>query len=119
MDNPSPEGHPMPTITRLDVCLKRVYDYQLEALICPHAEQAFALDWPAINRSTAEVLRRIGMAVWFVGREPMSEADDSPFVVVELDRATGMVWFGVATVDELPAARPASVFDEDGRPIDD
>jgi hypothetical protein len=109
----------MPAIDRLDAGLKRVYDYHLEALVCPHAEQAFARDWPAINRSTAEVLHRIGTPVWFVGREPMSELDDSPFVVVELDGPSGMVQFRPATVDELPVACPASRFDEEGRSLDD
>jgi hypothetical protein len=107
----------MPTLTRLYASLKRLYDYHLESLVCDHTARTFARDWPAINRSTAEVLRRVGSPVWFVGREPMSEADDSPFVVVELDRPSGMVRFRVATVDDLAAARPASVFDEDGRPI--
>jgi hypothetical protein len=108
----------MTTITRLDACLKRVHDYHLEALLDPHAEQSFSRDWPSINRSMAEVLRRVGSSVWFVGREPMSEWDDSPFVVVELDGPSGMVRFRAATVDDLAVARPASVFDEDGRMLD-
>jgi hypothetical protein len=109
----------MPATDTLNASLKRVYDYYLDSLTCEHTEVLVARDWRAINLSTAEVLRRIGSPVWIVARDPLSEFDDSPFVLVALDEPSGMVRFRPATVDDLPRACPASLFDGCGRPLED
>jgi hypothetical protein len=92
----------------------RVYAYYLDSLRDEHSSRIFARDWPGINRTLGEALRRVGGAAWWADRESAAPADDTPYVLASLDEATGTVRLVPATHAEILPHPHASLYLWDG-----
>ena len=86
----------MTTARTLADSLADVYRYYLSAILDDDTARKWSRDWPAIELGLADVLRRIGRQVWWKDHEPTDESDVTPYVVADLDEATGRVTFGDA-----------------------
>jgi hypothetical protein len=108
---------PMIDFDSLAARLEKSYDLYLASRIDERAGALFERDWPALSRTTAAILRRIGSPVWFLGRNAYRPQDDTPYVVVGLDGGAGLVSFRPATIGDLDGCRFAALYDELGRSI--
>jgi hypothetical protein len=97
--------------------LRAVHRYYHDALTSDHTERLWRRDWDANSRPLVSALARIGSPVACLAREPMSSADDTPYVIASVDPSTGMVRFDAATAEQARGLPSAENFTYDGSPL--